>query len=216
MDTPKLFLKKSGPTTWSSKSRATRRCFILTCTWYMKSPRPGIHRPARKRTKSARPDKTVATMDHAFPPLRLTCPLPTKWSSARLVSLKRTARNLAFPCMACTAQPRHCARDWAGIGPDSARHDHCLRDSHTSTHGAFGALAFGIGTSEIEHVLATQCLLQVKPKTCAVRVDGTLSKGVAAKDIILISFHALALAAAPATCLSIWAAPCAACQWKSA
>jgi 3-isopropylmalate/(R)-2-methylmalate dehydratase large subunit len=58
-------------------------------------------------------------------------------------------------------------------------------DSHTSTHGAFGALAFGIGTSEIEHVLATQCLLQAKPKTYAVRVEGRLPQGVSAKDIIL-------------------------------
>jgi len=58
-------------------------------------------------------------------------------------------------------------------------------DSHTSTHGAFGALAFGIGTSEIEHVLATQCLLQSKPQTYAVKVDGTLKAGVSAKDIIL-------------------------------
>ena len=58
-------------------------------------------------------------------------------------------------------------------------------DSHTSTHGAFGALAFGIGTSEVAHVLATQCLLQRKPKTLAVRVDGELQKGVTAKDVIL-------------------------------
>jgi 3-isopropylmalate/(R)-2-methylmalate dehydratase large subunit len=58
-------------------------------------------------------------------------------------------------------------------------------DSHTSTHGAFGALAFGIGTSEIEHVLATQCLLQTKPKTMEVRIEGQLKKGVTAKDIIL-------------------------------
>ena len=58
-------------------------------------------------------------------------------------------------------------------------------DSHTSTHGAFGALAFGIGTSEVEHVLATQCLLQHKAKTCEVRVDGALGPGVSAKDIIL-------------------------------
>jgi 3-isopropylmalate/(R)-2-methylmalate dehydratase large subunit len=58
-------------------------------------------------------------------------------------------------------------------------------DSHTSTHGAFGALAFGIGTSEVEHVLATQCLLQRKPKTLAVEVDGVLAQGVTAKDIIL-------------------------------
>jgi 3-isopropylmalate/(R)-2-methylmalate dehydratase large subunit len=58
-------------------------------------------------------------------------------------------------------------------------------DSHTSTHGAFGTLAFGIGTSEVEHVLATQCLLQHKPKTYEVRVDGRLNPGVSAKDIIL-------------------------------
>jgi len=58
-------------------------------------------------------------------------------------------------------------------------------DSHTATHGAFGALAFGIGTSEVEHVLATQCLLQNRPKTCEVHVDGRLVPGVTAKDIIL-------------------------------
>ena len=58
-------------------------------------------------------------------------------------------------------------------------------DSHTSTHGALGALAFGIGTSEIEHVLATQCLLQQKSETFEIRVDGTLPYGVTAKDIIL-------------------------------
>ena len=58
-------------------------------------------------------------------------------------------------------------------------------DSHTATHGAFGTLAFGIGTSEVEHVLATQCLLQRKPHTCEVRIDGRLSPGVTAKDIIL-------------------------------
>ena len=58
-------------------------------------------------------------------------------------------------------------------------------DSHTSTHGAFGALAFGIGTSEVEHVLATQCLVQTRPKTMVIRVDGTLSDKCSAKDIIL-------------------------------
>jgi 3-isopropylmalate/(R)-2-methylmalate dehydratase large subunit len=58
-------------------------------------------------------------------------------------------------------------------------------DSHTSTHGAFGSLAFGIGTSEVEHVLATQCLLQQRPRTAEVRIEGTLQKGVSAKDVIL-------------------------------
>jgi 3-isopropylmalate/(R)-2-methylmalate dehydratase large subunit len=58
-------------------------------------------------------------------------------------------------------------------------------DSHTATHGAFGALAFGIGTSEVEHVLATQCLLQRQPQTCEVRIDGVLPEGVTSKDVIL-------------------------------
>src|SRR5690606_35974087 len=58
-------------------------------------------------------------------------------------------------------------------------------DSHTSTHGAFGALAFGIGTSEVEHVLATQCLVQKKPKTMEIRVEGTLPDFCSSKDVIL-------------------------------
>src|SRR4029079_18474273 len=58
-------------------------------------------------------------------------------------------------------------------------------DSHTSTHGAFGALAFGIGTTEVAHVMATQCLLQRKPRNLEIRVEGTLKSGVTAKDIIL-------------------------------
>jgi 3-isopropylmalate/(R)-2-methylmalate dehydratase large subunit len=75
------------------------------------------------------------------------------------------------------------------IGPELGRTQPGMTivcgDSHTATHGAFGALAFGIGTSEVEHVLATQCLLQKKPKTYEVRVEGKLPKGVSAKDIIL-------------------------------
>jgi 3-isopropylmalate/(R)-2-methylmalate dehydratase large subunit len=75
-------------------------------------------------------------------------------------------------------------------------------DSHTATHGAFGALAFGIGTSEVEHVLATQCLLQRKSKTFEVNVEGTLKPGVTAKDIILALIARSASAAAPAACSS--------------
>jgi 3-isopropylmalate/(R)-2-methylmalate dehydratase large subunit len=67
-------------------------------------------------------------------------------------------------------------------------------DSHTSTHGAFGALAFGIGTSEVEHVLATQCLVQKRPKTMEIRVDGTLSDRCSAKDIILAIIGAIGTA----------------------
>ena len=90
-------------------------------------------------------------------------------------------------------------------------------DSHTATHGAFGALAFGIGTSEVEHVLATQCLLQRTSKTFEVRVDGTLKPGVTAKDIILalIAQHRHRRRHRHA-CSNIAARPFARSRWKSA
>ena len=82
-----------------------------------------------------------------------------------------------------------CIRDRHVIGPEQGLTQPGMTivcgDSHTSTHGAFGALAFGIGTSEVAHVLATQCLIQSRPKTMEVRIDGSLGHGVTAKDIIL-------------------------------
>ena len=72
-------------------------------------------------------------------------------------------------------------------------------DSHTSTHGAFGALAFGIGTSEVEHVLATQSLSQRKPKSMRIRYEGELGFGVTAKDLILATIGQIGVAAASAT-----------------
>ena len=82
-------------------------------------------------------------------------------------------------------------------------------DSHTATHGAFGALAFGIGTSEVEHVLATQTLLQYKPKTFEIRVEGRLPPGVTAKDLILFLIGKLRPTAARATASNTPAAPSA-------
>ena len=69
-------------------------------------------------------------------------------------------------------------------------------DSHTATHGAFGALAFGIGTSEVEHVLATQCLVQAKPRSMRIRYDGALGFGVTAKDLILATIGQIGVAGA--------------------
>ena len=89
-------------------------------------------------------------------------------------------------------------------------------DSHTSTHGAFGALAFGIGTSEVEHVLATQCLVQKRPKTMEVRVDGVLSDRCSAKDVILAIIGKSARPAGPATSSNIPARLFAHSAWKGA
>ena len=72
-------------------------------------------------------------------------------------------------------------------------------DSHTATHGAFGALAFGIGTSEVEHVLATQCLVQAKPKSMRIRYEGALGFGVTAKDLILATIGQMGVSGPRAT-----------------
>ena len=89
-------------------------------------------------------------------------------------------------------------------------------DSHTSTHGAFGALAHGIGTSEVEHVLATQTLIQAKAKNMLVQVDGRLPPGVTAKDIILAIIGEIGTAGAPATSSNTPARRSGRCRWKAA
>ncbi len=143
--------------------------------------------------KVRRPDRTTATVDHALPTLpspdgtlagRLA--LADELSQKQIAQLEANAREFGIQCYGP-------ASDLNGIvhviGPELGLTQPGMTivcgDSHTSTHGAFGALAFGIGTSEVEHVLATQCLLQRPPKTCQVIVEGKPGKGVSAKDIIL-------------------------------
>jgi 3-isopropylmalate/(R)-2-methylmalate dehydratase large subunit len=141
---------------------------------------------AARHLKVRRPDRSVATMDHSTP--------TTKVSLAQIDARARDQlRALEESCRQYGIQLHALGSPTAGIvhviGPELALTQPGMTivcgDSHTSTHGAFGALAFGIGTSEVEHVLATQCLLQRKPKTLRVRVDGALKKGVGAKDVIL-------------------------------
>ncbi len=137
-----------------------------------------------------RPDRTVATMDHSTPTLPPDAdgerPYATPEARAQVARLQE-----------------NCARhgvelhDWSSpgrgvvhvMGPELGLTQPGMTvvcgDSHTSTHGAFGALAFGIGTSEVGHVLATQCLLQRRAKTLRVRLDGRVSSGVSAKDVAL-------------------------------
>jgi 3-isopropylmalate/(R)-2-methylmalate dehydratase large subunit len=136
--------------------------------------------------KVRRPDKTVATMDHSIPTLPRGLAVVDAQAEAQLAKLKANCAEFAVTLYDLDSADQGIVHV---IGPElgvtqPGRTVVC-GDSHTSTHGAFGALAFGIGTSEVEHVLATQCLLQPKPKTLAVRVDGKLKPGVGAKDIIL-------------------------------
>jgi 3-isopropylmalate/(R)-2-methylmalate dehydratase large subunit len=131
-----------------------------------------------------RPELTVATMDHNVP--TTSGPVTDEVSARQMEALRRNTEEFGI-----TLYPWGSAGQGIVhvIGPEMGYTQPGLTivcgDSHTSTHGAFGALAFGIGTSEVEHVLATQTLPQVKPKWMAVNVDGDLPPDCAAKDIIL-------------------------------
>ena len=133
-----------------------------------------------------RPQNTVATMDHSTPTLPKSLWVIDDQAKRQLAMLETNCKEFGIELY-----PLGDSRNVIVhvIGPERGFTQPgktiVCGDSHTSTHGAFGALAFGIGTSEVEHVLATQCLLQRKPKTLEVRVDGQLMPGVTAKDIIL-------------------------------
>ena len=146
-----------------------------------------------------RPDRTFATLDHSTPTDRAqlfgTVPI-------RIESAARQIRELEHNCAASGIELLGLTHERRGIvhiiGPElgltqPGRTIVC-GDSHTSTHGAFGALAFGIGTTEVGHVLATQCLLQSKPRTLAVDVEGALPFGVTAKDLVLAIIRELGVA----------------------
>ena len=133
-----------------------------------------------------RPDKTFATMDHNVPTTDRSLPILDEIAARQIDALAKNCAEFDVPLYDLHSPAQGIVHV---IGPElgvtqPGRTIVC-GDSHTSTHGAFGALAFGIGTSEVEHVLATQCLMQSLPKTIEVRVDGTLADGVSAKDIIL-------------------------------
>jgi 3-isopropylmalate/(R)-2-methylmalate dehydratase large subunit len=143
-----------------------------------------------KGLRVRRPDLTLPTLDHSTP----TTPVTT--FKDLLVAGESAANQVRQMEQNCT----EFGLDLLGFGSGKRGIVHVIGpelgatqpgktivcgDSHTSTHGAFGALAFGIGTTEVGHVLATQCLLQRKPKTLSINVDGTLPPGVSAKDIIL-------------------------------
>ncbi|MCB9108947.1 MAG: 3-isopropylmalate dehydratase large subunit [Anaerolineales bacterium] len=139
-----------------------------------------------KGLKVRRPDKTIATMDHGIPTTSPEIPISDVLVLKQISQLEKNCNDFGIPLHGLYSPNRGIVHV---IGPELGLTQPGMTivcgDSHTSTHGAFGALAFGIGTSEIEHVLATQCLLQVKPKTYAVKVEGQLPKGVSSKDIIL-------------------------------
>jgi 3-isopropylmalate/(R)-2-methylmalate dehydratase large subunit len=133
-----------------------------------------------------RPDLTIATADHNVPTVDIDKPVADPISAKQLAVLAANCAEFGITCYPMGHADQGIVHV---IGPEQGLTQPGMTivcgDSHTSTHGAFGALAFGIGTSEVEHVLATQTLPQRRPSTMAVTVDGELPPGVSAKDVVL-------------------------------
>ncbi len=139
-----------------------------------------------RKIRVRRPDRTVATVDHSIPTTPRHLPIADAVAARQVAQLEANCREFGIPC-AGRGQPDQGIVHV--IGPERGLTQPGLTivcgDSHTATHGAFGALAFGIGTSEVEMVLASQCLLQHRPKTLRITVAGRLGPGVSAKDLAL-------------------------------
>jgi 3-isopropylmalate/(R)-2-methylmalate dehydratase large subunit len=140
----------------------------------------------RRGLKVRRPEHTLATTDHNVPTTDRSLPIANQTSAKQIAQLERNCEEFGLTCYGLASQRQGIVHV---IGPELGLTQPGMTivcgDSHTATHGALGALAFGIGTSEVEQVLATQCLLQRKPKSFRVEVSGALRPGVTAKDAIL-------------------------------
>src|ERR1700749_3821744 len=136
--------------------------------------------------KLRRPDRTVATVDHNVPTTKNRLIIEDAIAATQINTLRRNCKEFGVELYDIESPNQGIVHV---IGPELGLTKPGMTivcgDSHTSTHGAFGALAFGIGTSEVEHVMATQCLQQSKPKTFRISVEGELPSGVTAKDIVL-------------------------------
>ena len=144
-----------------------------------------------------RPELTVATVDHNVSTGDRRLPIADEISARQMAALVRNAREFGVELFDLESPEQGIVHV---IGPELGitRPGMVIvcGDSHTSTHGAFGALAFGIGTSEVEHVLATQCIVQSKPRTMEVRFDGRPAAGVTAKDLVLALIRRIGTAGA--------------------
>ena len=140
----------------------------------------------KRNIKVFRPDKTIATADHNVPTTNQHLPIQEALSRNQVETLNKNCREHGVELYGLGHKYQGIVHV---IGPELGNPQPGMNivcgDSHTSTHGAFGSIAFGIGTSEVEMVLSTQCLLQNKPKTMLIEIDGELNEGVYSKDIIL-------------------------------
>ncbi|MDM5225404.1 3-isopropylmalate dehydratase large subunit [Cytobacillus sp. NJ13] len=139
-----------------------------------------------KNRKVRRPDLTVATMDHSIPTTDRSLPFKDQIAKKQVDALTKNCREFGIQLFDMESRNQGIVHVIAPeLGLTQPGMTIVCGDSHTSTHGAFGALAFGIGTSEVEHVLATQTLKQFKAKTLAINIRGNLPQGTTAKDLIL-------------------------------
>src|SRR6187431_1137433 len=146
-----------------------------------------------------RPDRTLATADHNVPTdgTPVAARIKDELSRVQVETLERNCAEFGIPVYSLGSERQGIVHV---IGPELGVTQPGMTivcgDSHTATHGAFGALAFGIGTSEVAHVLATQCLLAWPPKTLAITVRGRLARGVTAKDLVLGTIGQMGVAGA--------------------
>src|SRR4051794_17886099 len=149
--------------------------------------------------KVRRPDRTLATADHNVPTdgTPIAARIKDQLSRVQVETLEANCAEFGVPVYSLGSDRQGIVHV---IGPELGVTQPGMTivcgDSHTATHGAFGALAFGIGTSEVEHVLATQCLVQRKPKSMLIRYEGELGQGVTAKDLILATIGQIGVAGA--------------------
>src|SRR4051795_6836572 len=136
--------------------------------------------------KVRKPDLTIGTTDHSIPTHDRSLPILDKIAESQIQQFEANCKEFGIPFYGPHSAHQGIVHI---IGPEQGLTQPGMTvvcgDSHTATHGAFGALAFGIGTSQVEHVLASQCLLQTPSRSYEVRVDGKLKNGVGAKDIVL-------------------------------
>ncbi|MES0360792.1 MAG: 3-isopropylmalate dehydratase large subunit, partial [Anaerolineales bacterium] len=147
-----------------------------------------------KGLRVRRPDRTVATMDHSTPTTSLSLPMADELAANQLRQMQANCEEFGISLYDLDHPSRGIVHV---IGPELGLTQPGMTivcgDSHTATHGAFGTLAFGIGTSEVAHVLATQCTLQNRPRTYQVNFEGELTAGVTAKDMILSLIAAIGI-----------------------
>jgi 3-isopropylmalate/(R)-2-methylmalate dehydratase large subunit len=149
--------------------------------------------------KVRRPDRTLATADHNVPTdgTPIAARIKDALSRVQVETLERNCEEFGIPVYSLGSDRQGIVHV---IGPELGVTQPGMTivcgDSHTATHGAFGALAFGIGTSEVEHVLATQCMVQSKPRSMLIRYEGELGYGVTAKDLILATIGQMGVAGA--------------------